>query len=167
MSWIAIRTEPGRLPVVRQLIKRKGDTAYLPAEIRWNHRRRKRIVVPMMPYLFVQCPEPELFSLWLCRVKGVRYVKAVIGTLDHGPLLIADYKIEILRRAIDDWRLGVAAQRAKKHFGKGSTARIKSGPLAGRKGTVAHIRGNRARLEALIFGSVRTVEITLEQLEAA
>ena len=169
MTWIAIRTEPGRLPVVRQLLRKQGETCYLPAEIRFNHRRRKRIVVPMMPYLFIKTPyEEELTSLWMHKVKGTRYVKGFVSVNALiGPHPIADSSIDLLRRSISDLQQVERARKTMRGLRKGKRAVIKNGPLAGRKGTVSWMNGNRAKLEALIFGSVRTVTVSLEQLEAA
>ena len=168
MTWLALRTEPGRLPIVRRLLKRAGNDCYLPAEIRLNHRRRKRIVVPMMPYLFVKSPAPELQALWMQQIKGVRYVKGFVATNPiNGPCHIADAKIEVLRRSIADYRNVERGRKALNQLRKGSRATVKNGPLAGRKGTVSWVNGDRAKLEAFIFGSLRTVTIETSQLEAA
>ena len=168
MTWLAIRTEPGRLPVVRQLLRRQGEVCYLPAEIRFNHRRRKRIVVPMMPYLFIKAPAHEITNLWMHKVKSVRYVKGFIAINPLvGPHPIADSSIDVLRRSISDLQQVERAKKTARALRKGKRAIIKSGPLAGRKGTVSWMNGNRAKLEALIFGTVRTVTVAVDQLEAA
>ena len=168
MTYFAIRTEPGRLPIVRRLLKRQGHDVYLPAEIRRNHKRRKRIVVPMMPYIFIRAPAPELQALWQQQISGTRYVKAFICTSAMaGPHPIADHKIEVLRRTIQDFRFNAKAERAKRCLKPGSRAIVKNGHLAGRKGTVSWTHGNRVKLEAYIFGRATIVEVAVKDLEAA
>ncbi len=168
MTYYALITEPGRLPVVRRLLRRSGADCYLPAEIRFNHRRKMRVVVPMMPYLFVKAPAPELQALWMQQVKSVRYVRGFVAiTKMAGPHPIADTKIEVLRKTIADWRNVEHGRKTLGGLRRGASAVVKNGPLAGRKGTVSWINGNRARLEAFIFGSSRVVEVAVRDLEAA
>lgn len=166
--FYALRAEPGRLPVVRQLLRRQGHECYLPAEIRRNHRRKKRIVVPMMPYLFVKAPAPELQSLWMQQVKATRHVKGFVAVnLMAGPHPIADAKIEVLKRCIKDFRDVTRAKKQLSSLRRGSKAVVKSGPLAGRKGTVQHTTEKLTRLEAWIFGTLRVVTVETQKLEAA
>jgi len=168
LTFYALRAEPGRLPVVRQLLRRAGHECYLPAEIRRNHRRKKRIVVPMMPYLFVKAPEPELQALWMQQVKATRHVKGFVAVnLMAGPHPIADAKIEVLKRCIKDFRDVTRAKKQLSSLRRGSKAVVKSGPLAGRKGTVQHTTAKMTRLEAWIFGTPRVVTIETQNLEAA
>lgn len=168
MTYFALRCEPGRLPIVRRLLKRQGHDVYLPAEIRRNHKRRKRIVVPMMPYLFVKAPAPELQALWMQQVRATRHVKGFVAVNSmSGPHPIADAKIEVLKRSIKDFR---DVNRAKKQLSalrRGGKAVVKSGPLAGRKGTVKHTTSKITKLEAWIFGTMRVVTVETEKLEAA
>lgn len=168
MTFYALRAEPGRLPVVRQLLRRQGMECYLPAEIRRNHRRNKRIIVPMMPYLFVKAPEPELQALWMQQVRATRHVKGFVAVnAMSGPHPIHDAKIEVLKRSIKDVR---DVNRAKKQLSalrRGGKAVVKSGPLAGRKGTVKHTTSRMTKLEAWIFGTMRVVTVETEKLEAA
>ena len=168
MTFYALRAEPGRLPVVRQLLRRQGMECYLPAEIRRNHRRNKRIIVPMMPYLFVKAPEPELQALWMPQVRATRHVKGGVAVnAMSGPHPIHDAKIEVLKRSIKDVR---DVNRAKKQLSalrRGGKAVVKSGPLAGRKGTVKHTTSRMTKLEAWIFGTMRVVTVETEKLEAA
>ena len=174
MTYYAIQTEPGRLPVVRQLLRRAGHDCYLPAEIRYSHRRKKRLIVPMMPYLFVKAPHlfskapPKVQALWMHQIKAVRHVKGFVAmTRLEGPIPLADDKIDVLRRSIDDWRSVERARKTLSGLRKGGKAVVKHGPLAGRKGTVTWVSGNRAKLEAFIFGTSRVVTVQVDQLEAA
>jgi len=168
LTFYALRAEPGRLPVVRQLLRRQGVECYLPAEIRRNHRRNKRIIVPMMPYLFVKAPAPELQALWMQQVRATRHVKGFVAVnAMSGPHPISDAKIEVLKRSIKDFR---DVNRAKKQLSalrRGGKAVVKSGPLAGRKGTVKHTTSRMTKLEAWIFGTIRVVTVETEKLEAA
>ena len=168
MTYFAIRTEPGRLPVVRQLLRRAGTECYLPAEIRRNHRRNKRIVVPMMPYLFVKAPAPKLQVLWMQQIRATRHVKGFVAiNAMAGPHPIADTKIEVLRRSIKDLRDVTRAKKQLSALRRGSKAVVTTGPLAGRKGTVRHTTPKITRLEAWIFGTLRVVTVETQKLEAA
>lgn len=173
MTYFAIRCEPGRLPVVRQLLRRAGQDAYLPAISKRIPRKSKkfgrRTTIPLMPYLFVKAPEhDELRALWMQKIKAHRYVKDFV-VMDRmiGPHPIADVLVDRLRKAVKGWTQVEAARRTVRGFRKGDKARAKEGPFAGKKGVVTWSKGQRARWETVMFG--RSVEVVMDakHLEAA
>lgn len=166
MTYFAIRTEPGRLPVVRQMLRRSGEACYLPAEIRMNHRRRKRIVVPIMPYLFVKAPAPELQALWMQKIKGTRYVKTFVMMAGE-PAPVHEASLNMLRKAIKEIRFEAAASKARRRIRTGTKIIAKTGPFAGKKGTVVWTQGRRAKWETILFGREVTVEAQMKDLEVA
>lgn len=162
MSYFALRTEPGRLPIVRQLLRRQGHTCYLPAEIRMNHRRRKRIVVPMMPYLFIKAPAAEVQALWMQQVKGTRYVRDFIR-MGGEPAPVYDDALDLLRRAIKEDREKVEAFRLRNFIRAGTKIRHQNG----RVGTVVWTKKRRLKWETILFGREVIVESTIDQIEIA
>lgn len=165
MTFYALRAEPGRLPVVRQILRRQGQECYLPAEIRMNHRRRKRIVVPIMPYLFVKAPDhPELVALWLHEVKATRYAKDFVK-MDGKAAPVHDVCLMMLRKAIKDMRFEADAARAKRKIRPGVKAIVKTGPFRGFKGEVTWTKGRRAKWETILFGRPVEIQVDTKELE--
>lgn len=173
MTYYAIRCEPGRLPVVRQLLRRSGEVSYLPAISKRIPRKSKkfgrRTTIPLMPYIFVKAPEAqELHALWMQQIKATRHVKDfVVMDKMRGPHPISDLLVDRLRKAVQDWVQVDAARRTVRGFRKGDKARAKEGPFAGKKGVVTWSKGQRARWETVMFG--RSVEVVMDakHLEAA
>lgn len=170
MTYFAIRTEPGRLPAVRRLLRKAGHDCYLPAEVRMNHKRRKRIIVPIMPYLFVKAPDKktpiEVVALWRQSIIGTRYVKTFV-LMAGEPAPVYDASLDLLRKAIKETRFEAEAAKAGRHIGRGMKVIAKHGPFAGKKGTVVWTQGRRAKWETILFGREVTVEAQVKDLEVA
>ena len=168
MTWYAITTEPHRLRAVRLVLRRRGQEAYLPAQVMRRPGRKKRSIAPLMPYIFVKAPAPELLSLWMYDITQTRHVRGFVSlTTDKFPAAIQDEKIQNLRVHVAGLQRLARAARWKRRLRKGGQAVITSGHFVGKRGTVTWMRGNRAKLEAFIFGSTREIAIAVKDLEAA
>lgn len=174
MSWIAITVTPGKARIVRKRLRRDGLIAYLPALViretvlRSNKAKKRRRVVPLMSYILIQ--EPEQFAvrhLMLHHVLNTRDVTGYIGIRGLGPSIIPNSDIEALRTRIANMLFEQQAARHKSYLRKGSRARIKAGPLAGKTGTITWANKQKAEIEAMLFGGLRTITVRRDDLEAA
>lgn len=169
MTYYAVITEPHKEIAVRHILKKAGETTFIPAFVqRQKAGKGKRRLIPIIPRLvFVRAPEaPEAHSLWMWRVKQVRGVKSFF-MLGGVPAYATDDDLTVFKGGIYD---DVKANRIRppKVLRKGKDARIKSGPFAGEVGQVTFVNNNRVkmRLEKL-FRTEREIEIRADNLEAA
>lgn len=174
MSWIAIMTEPGKTRIVRKRLRRAGLNAYVPSiimrdlVIRASAAKRRRRIVPLMPYVLVEDPDHSpVRHLMLHHVLTTRGVTGYVGTDGLGPSIIPDRDVSELRTRVADMVLELAAKRHRAVLSKGDRVRVKAGSLMGRAGTVTWVNAKRVELEAMLFGSVRRVTVKREDVEAA
>ena len=85
MTWIALTTAPNKARAVRKRLRRRGESAYIPAMVakriipKGTRTRRKRFITVLMTYVLVRAPEHTgVRALWL---HGVLSVKDVSGVL--------------------------------------------------------------------------------------
>lgn len=173
MTWIALTTAPNKARAVRKRLRRRGESAYIPAMVskriipKGTRTRRKRFVTVLMSYVLVRAPEHiGVRALWLY---GVLSVKDVSGVLHAGddPAWIPDHAIEELRAEVARMVLETSAARHRRWLRKGGKAVVKSGSLAGRVGTVQWVTAKRVGLEARLFGAARVIAVDRENIEAA
>ena len=173
MTWIALTTAPNKARAVRKRLRRRGESAYIPAMVskriitKGTRPRRKRIITVLMPYVLVRAPEHiGVRALWL---HGVLSIKGVSGVLHAGddPAWIPDHAIEELRAEVARMVLEASAARHRRWLRKGGKAVVKSGSLAGRVGTVQWVTAKRVGLEARLFGAARVIAVDRENVEAA
>jgi len=173
MTWIALTTAPNKARAVRKRLRRRGESAYVPAMVakriipKGIRTRRKRIITVLMPYVLVRAPEhTSVRALWL---HGVLSVKDVSGVLYAGddPAWIPDHAIEELKAEVARIILEASAARHRRWLSKGGKAVVKSGYLAGRVGTVQWVTAKRVGLEARLFGAARVIAVDRENVEAA
>jgi len=173
MTWIALTTAPNKARAVRKRLRRRGESAYVPAMVakriipKGTRTRRKRFITVMMPYVLVRAPEQAgVRALWL---HGVLSVKDVSGVLHAGddPAWIQDHAIEELKAEVARIILEASAARHRSWLRKGGKVTIKSGSLAGRVGTVQWVTAKRVGLEARLFGASRVIAVDRENVEAA
>lgn len=174
LTWLAITTEPGKARIVRRRLRRDGINAYLPAIViketvlRSNKAKRHRRIMPLMSYVLVE--EPREFAvrhLMLHHVLETRGVTGYVGIKGLGPSIIPNSDIEALRTRIANMLFEQQAARHKSYLRKGSRARIKAGPLAGKTGTITWANKQKAEIEAMLFGGLRTITVRRDDLEAA
>lgn len=172
MTYIAITADASRIRKVRKRLRRKGYEAYVPCIVtkraiaKGGKLSRKRRIVPLMSYVLVEMPDQAVFDLWLHDVLAVKDVRGIVSNGDDAAV-IPDRCVGDLREAVAKMVSDEKAARAKRWLSKGRKAVIKSGSLAGRHGTVAWIKGKKAGLEAILFGSTRVLEVEKSNLEAA
>ena len=173
MTWIALTTAPNKARAVRKRLRRRGESAYIPAMVakriipKGTRTRRKRFITVLMPYVLVKAPEHAgVRALWL---HGVLSVKDVSGVLysDDGPAWIPDHAIEELRAEVARIVLETSAARHRRWLRKGGKAVVKSGSLAGRVGTVQWVTAKRVGLEARLFGAARVITVERDNVESA
>lgn len=172
MSYVAITADHAKLRKVRKRLRLKGYTAYLPAIVskriipKGPRVSRKRRIVPLMNYILVEVPNLHVLDLWIYDVMQIKDVRGYVKIRDAAAL-ITDDSITSLKNAVADIVSEVEESRRRANIRRGGKYAIKSGSLAGKSGSVAWIRGKRVGLEAKLFGSMRVVEVTAENLEAA
>ena len=173
MTWIALTTAPNKARAVRKRLRRRGESAYIPAMVtkriipKGIRTRRKRIITVLMPYVLVRAPEhTSVRALWL---HGVLSVKDVSGVLHAGddPAWIQDHAIEELKAEVARIIFEASAARHRRWLRKGGKAVVKSGSLAGRVGTVQWVTAKRVGLEARLFGAARVITVERENVESA
>ena len=173
MTWIALTTAPNKARAVRKRLRRRGESAYVPAMVakriipKGTKTRRKRFITVLMPYVLVRAPEQAgVRALWL---HGVLSVKDVSGVLHAGddPAWIPDHAIDDLKAEVARVILEASAARHRRWLRKGGKAVVKSGSLAGRVGTVQWVTAKRVGLEARLFGAARVITVERENVESA
>ena len=166
MTWIALPTAPNKARAVRKRLRRRGESAYVPAMVakriipKGTKTRRKRFITVLMPYVLVRAPEQAgVRARWL---HGGLSVKDVSGVLHAGddPAWIPDHAIEELKAEVARMVLEASAARHRRWLRKGGKAVVKSGSLAGRVGTVQWVTAKRGGLEARLIGAARVVKST-------
>jgi len=169
VTYYAVITEPSKEIAVRHMLKKAGETTFIPAFVkRQKAGKGKRKLIPIIPRLvFVRAPdEPETRSLWMYRIKQVRGVKEFF-TLGKGqpPASTSDEKVSRFKtQIVTDVKASKVRQPAVR---KGKQARIKAGAFTGSKAQVTFLKGNRAKVLGFFFGSEREIEIRADNLEAA
>ena len=173
MTWIALTTAPNKASAVRKRLRRRGESAYIPAMVskriitKGTRPRRKRIITVLMPYVLVRAPEHHsVRALWM---HGVLSIKGVSGVLHAGddPAWIPDHAIEELRAEVARMVLEASAARHRRWLRKGGKAVVKAGSLAGRVGTVQWVTAKRVGLEARLFGAARVITVERDNVESA
>ena len=173
VSYIAIRTERGELFKVRRRLRRAGFNAYLPVIItrrrvpKGDRVKHVRHFESMMRWVLVEAPESSpVFDLWLHSVTSTKGVVSYLKSGDQAGR-VSQNDVDVLKDGVAKIRFQIAAARHRSRVGLGSKSAIKTGSLAGKVGTIQWIRGKKAGLEARLFGSMRVVEVDVENLEAA
>ena len=173
MTWIALTTAPNKARAVRKRLRRRGESAYIPAMVakriipKGTRTRRKRFITVLMPYVLVRSPEHDsVRALWL---HGVLSVKDVSGVLHAGddPAWIPDHVIDDFKAEVARIVLEARAVRDRRLLFKSGKAVIKSGSLAGRVGTVQWVSAKRVGLEARLFGAARVIAVERDNVESA
>ena len=173
MTWIALTTAPNKARAVRKRLRRRGESAYIPAIVgkriipKGTRTRRKRIITVLMPYVLVRAPEHHsVRALWMHGVLSIKGVSGVLHAGD-GPAFIPDHAIEELRAEVARMVLEASAARHRRWLRKGGKAVVKAGSLAGRVGTVQWVTAKRVGLEARLFGAARVIAVDRENVESA
>lgn len=172
MSWIVVTANPQNIRKARKRLRRQGYEAYLPAVCvrrvvaKGRTVKRYRVIKPLMSYIMVKTKQPEFVNVDLLAIIATKDVRGYLKSGD-GPALVRDGVIAELRDDISKARLAAEALRHKRRLRAGMKARVSSGALAGKVGSVAWIRGKKAGLEAKLLGSMRVVEVEVGQLEVA
>lgn len=173
MTWIALTTAPNKARAVRKRLRRRGESAYVPAMVtkriitKGTKTRRKRFITVLMPYVLVRAPEQAgVRALWL---HGVLSIKGVSGVLHAGddPAFIPDHAIDGLKAEVARIILEASAARHRRWLRKGGKAVVKAGSLAGRVGTVQWVTAKRVGLEARLFGAARVITVERDNVESA
>lgn len=171
--WYIIRTEPKKERSVRHALRRQGNAVYVPANV---YRARVRSLpfrplawAPILPggYMFVECENAAVLNLWMRQVLDTKHVNGFIGVNGVASPLSAETVAE-LRRKIDEYKTAARVLREAAKLRKGGEAKIMSGPLSGKRGTVTYLRGKKAKILAWVLdGKLREVEVKTSNLEAA
>ena len=173
MTWIALTTAPNKARAVRKRLRRRGESAYIPALVgkriipKGTRTRRKRFITVLMTYVLVRAPEHTgVRALWL---HGVLSVKDVSGVLYSGdsPSWIPDHAMDDLKAEVARIVLEASVIHSRRQLHHGGKAVVKSGSLAGRVGTVQWVTAKRVGLEARLFGAARVITVERENVESA
>ena len=168
MTWYAVTVKQKPVLTVRRALRRLGIVAYVPAQVQRNGRHGKRRRTPLMQYIFVRCPSPHVTALWQHSILSVEYVRGFVGTERYGEAVaIADDAIEKLQGQVRLALLAARGAAAKRSLRYGDAVTITAGHLAGKRGRVVWARGERAEIEAYLFGAQRVTNVAVANLEAA
>jgi transcription antitermination factor NusG len=175
LTWIAITANYSKIRKVRRRLRRKGLTVYVPAVVsrrpivkgsRLKYRRR---ITFLMTYILVQIPEntpKAVLDLWLHDTMNTKDVRGYLKNND-APAIVPDADFISIKLAVAKLVSSMTAVNHKRWLREGARVSIKDGSLAGKTGKVQWVRKNRAGLEAMLFGSMRVVEVDAKNLEAA
>lgn len=173
MTWLVITAKHHDLRKVRRRLRRAGHNAYLPAIAKrrtiakGGKPKRYRVVMPLMSYILVKCPAPEVADLWLYQVASTKGVVGYLKSASDQAAMVTDGAVTELKAKVKWLRFETEARSMKRRLRSGMKARVREGSLAGKLGTVAWVRGAKAGLEAQLLGSMRVVEVKAKDLEAA
>jgi transcription antitermination factor NusG len=171
--YIAITANYSKIRKVRRRLRRKGLTVYVPAIVtrrpiakgsRLKYRRR---ITVLMTYILVKAPDHSaVFDLWLYDILSTKDVRGYLKNNSQAAT-IPDSAVEDIKTTVAKLVSQMRTVNHKRWLREGAKASIKDGSLAGKTGKVQWVRKNRAGLEAMLFGSMRVVEVDAKNLEAA
>ena len=170
MSYIVITADPAKLRKVRKRLRRKGYTAYLPAIARvravakGGKLKRRRIITPLMSYIFVEVPDEAVMDLWLYDVTQTKDVKSYMKTSER-PALVSDNDIAGLAASIKNMMFVAQANAMRRRLRKGDAAKAKNGAFTNHAGTVLDIRKQMVKWETYLFGRPTVVMMKSDDLE--
>jgi transcription antitermination factor NusG len=169
--WYALRVAPQREFTVEAMLRRKGYEVFCPIEQKSRKASRKGSAVKVVSYaLFNRYIFIGGAFSWL-HLMAENHVSGFVWFLDDDgerqPAPIADSEMIRLRamsgKAIPH-RQSVNPHRALR---TGELAEITKGALAGQIVKVEGLYGRKARIFINLFGTLKHVEIKLEDLIAA
>lgn len=172
MSYIVVTAKTQDLRKARRALRRKGYRAYIPAlsgcrlSAKGGRLRRRRQITLLMSYILVEAPDARIQNLWLHDVLSTDKVQGYLKS-NEAPAMVPAHVVKQLSDSVARMILVAEAASVKRRLRKGGKAIVKEGPLAGKRGVVTWVSGQRAKIEAMVFGSMRVVEVRLSQLEAA
>lgn len=159
-KWFAVYTAPCHEKRIAQHLTFRHIEHYLPlydARRQWKDGSKVNLSLPLFPgYIFVR-----IFRRERVRVLEVPKVVSIVQGIKREPAPLPDSEIESLRA-------GLHMLRVEPHpfLAVGQSARIRSGPLAGREGVLVR-KKNSARLVItldLIMQSI-AIEVDADNLE--
>ncbi len=136
MKWYAVHTRSRHEKQVDLLLNGKGIESFLPLINTLSRRkdRKKSVDIPLFPgYLFVHAVEDALSN-----VKYTRGVARIIGTDIDKPTPVPDKQILDIKKILEsDVKLDPYP-----NLKKGTSVRLKSGPLKGVEGILVERKGS-------------------------
>lgn len=185
VSWFAIYLgEAKREMAARNAILHLGMESFVPVEMKWAQRnpRTKLKVRKAYPlcirYGFVGFPRgarwPDLLTdhpdLPTKVIRGTRIPARPIGMTPSKPTQLTEDQIAALA-ALNDRNVPYAAStnphKANLEVRVGQTAKILNPAFYGHYGKVDEVGAGKARVVIEFLGSLRPVEVKIEELEAA
>lgn len=155
----------------RRALRRKGYRAYIPALVSRRptlKRGIKRRVTLLMRCVLVEAPANKIIhGLWLHDVLSVPYVSGYFANSDGGLAFVPNEQVQRVVDVVANLRMELRAAAAAKRLRPGQIVKMKNGHMKGNAAKIVWLRGNRAKIEAMVFGSMRVVEVKSSQLEAA
>lgn len=170
-EWLAFRTVPAKERMAEFHLSRAGATVFLPMEMKarrvtHHSKRMTQIELPLLTRTLFVGFEPGAPKPWqeICRLSMIQGVIAAWGADGMlRPFTITEPELHLMLGRIGD----MVRTNPRRSFGLNDLVRIKDGPFAGFCSRVQGVKSQKARLELHVLGSMRGVEIPLEQLEAA
>jgi transcription antitermination factor NusG len=186
ISWFAIYLgEPKREMDARNAILRLGMESFVPVEMKWAERRpgvsklKVRRAYPLcIRYAFVGFPPTATWRDLLVDhpeydakvISGTQITARPVGMTLAKPTQLTAQQIADLA-ALSDRNVPYAASenphKANLEVQKGQVAKILNPAFYGHFGRVDEVMVNRARVVIEFLGSMRPVEVRLDELEAA
>lgn len=164
-AWFALRTSPMKEFAVEEILRRRGLSAFCPAETKWKRTGRNRRVqrdYALLPrYVFAAGADP-----WdVVRAFAGRGVTGVV-TVDGRPGLIRDEAVQKLAR-MSGGLVPTSTARVHRSFRVGDLVELPGSAWAHLCVPILSIKGETARVLVPMFGGKQEVEVPVNQLEAA
>ncbi len=132
--WFAAYTKARHEKVARDYLRKKRVKTFLPVikkKSQWSDRK-KEIEEPFIKgYIFIKIYKKNI--LYVLETYGI----VNIVRIGENYTTIPDYQIEALKKALDK-RINLTVET---YFSKGELVKVIGGPLKGKKGKIATVRG--------------------------
>lgn len=155
--WTAFYTKPRNEKKAAQRLEHKGFNVYCPTRTvlkQWSDRK-KRVTEPVFSsYLFAKVSESERIEV--LRDSGIVSNVHWLGK----PAVIRDSEIVNIKSFLEENPMAEAVS-----LSKGDSINVNSGVLAGQRGVIERVRGNRATLSISSLGIQLQAEVGLTHLQ--
>lgn len=171
LIWFAIRVPPQKETIAKKILGDNGVTVFLPIRHKLSRanrftKRKQAYERPLLVgYLFVAF---QGMPAWHLVFRFPRLVQYVLGDKGH-PIQISSELIDALKvkaRGSDIRALRRAMPQAPRHpIRAGKKVKVKIGPYENFIVRVEKVIGDKARITLRMFGSSRSMAISLDRLE--
>lgn len=171
LNWYALVVPPGAEFRAETALKRRGYSVFVPHEWKWRRVSRyakRRVSKPypiLVRYVFIGFEGSPPWAT-IENIEGVRG-QARLVAFSGRPARLDPDDVSYLMRLCGESVPGRQTPNPHKGLKAGDAAQIVSGPLQGQIVRIEKLDAKRAQAYFGMLGSMRTIEISLANLEAA